>query len=143
MAGAGRAQAWGSCWASAPCPRARPEPSGALTARRPGRGAQCTVRGGREGRDIDAVELARAVEDRARLPRRERRARPRLRHVLRARPLRHLHAQVAHLRRVTLTLASTPLVAIISGACATASSMPRPPTCGAAAGTPAAAIIST
>jgi len=62
MAGAGRAQAWGSCWASAPCPRARPEPSGALTARRPGRGAQCTVRGGREGRDIDAVELARAVE---------------------------------------------------------------------------------
>ena len=23
---------------------------------------QCTVRGGREGRDIDAVELARAVE---------------------------------------------------------------------------------
>ena len=24
--------------------------------------AQCTVRGGREGRDIDAVELARAVE---------------------------------------------------------------------------------
>ena len=28
-----------------------------------GRGvAQCTVRGGREGRDIDAVELARAVE---------------------------------------------------------------------------------
>jgi len=52
----------GRCWALARSPRGRPEPPVALTALRRGRAAQCTVRGGREGRDIDAVELARAVE---------------------------------------------------------------------------------